>query len=129
MDTAAARFWYVWSGVLIGFFGFAWATMQIILALGVEWQVRRLISLGFGFVLFGIAIAIIWHWRHLAADEAPRPGGAAGRPRSSSPWPRSCSGCCGSWARCLCSGSRWWRWHCRRPLSCCSARSITSCGT
>jgi moderate conductance mechanosensitive channel len=68
MNTAAAWLWYVWSGALIGFFGFAWATMQILLALGVEWQLRRLVALGFGFVLFGIAIAIIWRHRQLAAD-------------------------------------------------------------
>ena len=69
MDMAAARFWYVWSAVLIGFFGFAWATLQILMPLGVEWQVRRLVALGFGFLLFGIAIAIIWRQRHLAVNE------------------------------------------------------------
>jgi small-conductance mechanosensitive channel len=79
MDTRAARFWYVWSGVLIGFFGFAWATLQILAALGVDWQVRRLIALGFGFVLFGIAIAIIWRRRHLAGDEEGVSPGRRGR--------------------------------------------------
>jgi small-conductance mechanosensitive channel len=79
MDTRAARFWYVWSGVLIGFFGFAWATLQILAALGVDWQVRRLIALGLGFVLFGIAIAIVWRRRHLAGDEKGVSPGRRGR--------------------------------------------------
>ena len=53
VDTAAAWFWYVWSGVLIGFFFFAWATMQILLVLGVGLPVRRVIGLALGLVLFG----------------------------------------------------------------------------
>jgi moderate conductance mechanosensitive channel len=69
MDTAAAWFWYVWSGVLIGFFFFAWATMQILLVLGVEFPVRRVIVLAFGFVLFGIGVAIIWRRPRTATDE------------------------------------------------------------
>jgi moderate conductance mechanosensitive channel len=69
MDTAAAWFWYVWSGVLIGFFFFAWATMQILLVLGVDLQVRRVIVLAFGFVLFGIGVAIIWRRPRPAGDE------------------------------------------------------------
>jgi moderate conductance mechanosensitive channel len=69
MDTAAAWFWYVWSGVLIGFFFFAWATMQILLVLGVELPVRRVIVLAFGFVLFGIGVAIIWRRPRPATDE------------------------------------------------------------
>jgi small-conductance mechanosensitive channel len=69
MDTAAARFWYIWSGVLIGFFFFAWATMQILLVLGVEFQIRRVIVLAFGFVLFGIGIAMIWRRPRPAAEE------------------------------------------------------------
>jgi moderate conductance mechanosensitive channel len=69
MDTAAAWFWYVWSGVLIGFFFFAWVTMEILAVLGVEGQVRRVILLAFGFVLFGIGIAIIWLRPRPAGDE------------------------------------------------------------
>jgi moderate conductance mechanosensitive channel len=53
---------------------------QILLALGVDDQVRRLVSLGFGLVLFGIAITIIWRQRRLADQE-----GAAAAPRSRTP--------------------------------------------
>jgi moderate conductance mechanosensitive channel len=79
VDTAGARFWYVWLGVLIGFFCFAWATIQVLLALGVEAQVRRLVALGFGFVLFAIAIAIVWRQRHLAAHPEGTSSGRRGR--------------------------------------------------
>jgi small-conductance mechanosensitive channel len=78
MDTAAAWFWYLWSGVLVGFFFFAWATTEILMALGVERQVLRLVGLGFGFVLFAIAVAIIWRQRHLAATH-DAPSGRRGR--------------------------------------------------
>jgi moderate conductance mechanosensitive channel len=69
VDTAAAWFWYVWSGVLIGFFFFAWATMQILLVLGVELPVQSVIGLALGLVLFGIGIAIIWRRPRPAGDE------------------------------------------------------------
>jgi moderate conductance mechanosensitive channel len=70
MDTAVAWFWYVWSGVLVGVFAFAWATLEILLALGVEWQVRRLIALAFGLVLLGLAIAVIWRRPGVAEGHA-----------------------------------------------------------
>jgi moderate conductance mechanosensitive channel len=78
MTTAAAWFWYVASGVVIGIFAFAWATMEVLAALGVEPQVRRLVALALGLVLFGLAIAIIWRQRHLAERE----GAAARRSRT-----------------------------------------------
>jgi moderate conductance mechanosensitive channel len=68
MTTEAAWFWYLATGVVVGVFAFAWATMEILAALRVEPQVRRLIALGLGLVLFSTAIAVIWRRRRLAAE-------------------------------------------------------------
>jgi moderate conductance mechanosensitive channel len=68
MTTEAAWFWYIATGGVVGVFAFAWGTMEVLAALGVEPQVRRLVALGLGLVLFGTAIAVIWRRRRLTAE-------------------------------------------------------------
>jgi moderate conductance mechanosensitive channel len=80
MTDEAARFWYVASGVVLGFAAFGWATMEVLIALGMESQPRRLIALTFGLGLLLIVIAIVRRQGRYAT--APEEAASARRGRT-----------------------------------------------
>jgi moderate conductance mechanosensitive channel len=66
MATATARFWFVWSAVLVGWFYFVKVTLAALATLGVSRPAGYLIALACGVVLVGLALYVVW--RHPARD-------------------------------------------------------------
>ena len=60
MATPSARFWFVWSTVLVGWFLFVQATLDLLAALGVSRPVGYLIGLACGVVLVGLTLYVVW---------------------------------------------------------------------
>jgi small-conductance mechanosensitive channel len=69
MSSRAARFWFVWSAILIGWFFFVQASLDLLGTLGLERGTGYLIGLSCGIVLLGLALYVVW--RHPGHDEAP----------------------------------------------------------
>jgi small-conductance mechanosensitive channel len=78
MATAAAWFWVWRIGAFVGWFAFAWVTLDLLGALGFEPVARRLIAYACTLVLLGLAIESAWR-RPLAAAPAPGDPSAARR--------------------------------------------------
>jgi moderate conductance mechanosensitive channel len=66
MATATARFWFVWSTVLVGWFAFVRITLDLLGLLGVGRPAGYLIGLACGVVLVGLSLYVVW--RHPARD-------------------------------------------------------------
>ncbi len=66
MATATARFWFVWSAVLIGWFFFVKITLSGLTTLGISRPAWYLVGLACGVVLVGLALYVVW--RHPARD-------------------------------------------------------------
>ena len=66
MATATARFWFVWSAVLVGWFFFVRLTLDGLAVLGVSRAAGYLVGLACGVVLVGLALYVVW--RHPARD-------------------------------------------------------------
>ena len=66
MATETARFWFVWSAVLVGWFFFVNRTLDVFAKLGISQGSRSLIALACGVVLVGLALYVVW--RHPARD-------------------------------------------------------------
>jgi small-conductance mechanosensitive channel len=66
MATPAAGFWFVWSAILIGWFFFARATLDLLTLLGVGRSAVYLVGLACGVVLVGLTLYVVW--RHPARD-------------------------------------------------------------
>jgi small-conductance mechanosensitive channel len=61
MATVTARFWFVWSAVLVGWFFFAKFTFDLLPVLGVGPQAQLLIGfLTFGPVMLGLTLIALW---------------------------------------------------------------------
>jgi moderate conductance mechanosensitive channel len=60
MATASARFWFVWSTVLVGWFFFVQATLDLLAGLGVSRPVGYLVGLACGVVLVGLTLYVVW---------------------------------------------------------------------
>ena len=60
MTTAAARFWFIWSAVITGWFFFVQHSLRILNELGVARDVIVLLGLPCGLVLLGFAIYTVW---------------------------------------------------------------------
>lgn len=58
--TVCARFWFVWSAVLVGWFAFGHFTYQLLPALGVAHEAAYLLALGFGLILLCLALIALW---------------------------------------------------------------------
>ncbi|HET6518687.1 MAG TPA: mechanosensitive ion channel domain-containing protein [Geminicoccaceae bacterium] len=70
MAAPAARFWFVWSAALIGWFFFVQATLDLLVTLGVDRPTGYLVGLACGVVLVGLTLFVVW--RHPTRDgEAP----------------------------------------------------------
>ena len=71
MATASARFWFVWSAVLIGWFVFVNITLDVLALLGVSEPAGYLVGLACGVVLVGLALFVVW--RHPERESGLRP--------------------------------------------------------
>ncbi|MGH6900985.1 MAG: mechanosensitive ion channel family protein, partial [Geminicoccaceae bacterium] len=66
MATASARFWFVWTAILVGWFFFVRITLALLAALGMSRPTGYLVALAGGVVLVGLALYVVW--RHPARD-------------------------------------------------------------
>jgi small-conductance mechanosensitive channel len=60
MATASARFWFLWSTVLIGWFAFVRITLDVLMMLGTSEPARALVALACGVVLVALALFVVW---------------------------------------------------------------------
>ena len=60
MSTPAARFWFVWSAMITGWFFFVQHSLHILNELGVARDVIVVLSLPCGLVLFAFALYTVW---------------------------------------------------------------------
>jgi hypothetical protein len=60
MATPSARFWFVWSTVLVGWFFFVKVTLDLLTALGVSRPAAYLVGLACGVVLVGLTLYVVW---------------------------------------------------------------------
>lgn len=60
ISTASAWFWHRRLGMLVGWFGFGWVTVQLLGVLGVSVEARHLIAYTLGLVLLAIGIESVW---------------------------------------------------------------------
>jgi small-conductance mechanosensitive channel len=70
MATATARFWFVWSTILVAWFFFVQATLDLLAMLGVSRAAGYLIGLACGVVLVGLTLFVVW--RHPARESGER---------------------------------------------------------
>ena len=68
MATASARFWFVWTAILVGWFFFVKITLALLAALGMSRPAGYLVALACGVVLVGLALYVVW--RHPAREGA-----------------------------------------------------------
>ncbi|HWT96919.1 MAG TPA: mechanosensitive ion channel family protein [Terriglobales bacterium] len=79
MTTEAARFWFVWSALITGWFFFAQHSLWILNELGVDHHAVVLIGIPCGLVLHGLAIYTVW-------ASPDRPGEHVSRTHRMGPW-------------------------------------------
>jgi small-conductance mechanosensitive channel len=60
MATSSARFWFVWTTVLVGWFCFVRVTLDLLAVLTVSQSARYLVGLAGGVVLVGLTLYVIW---------------------------------------------------------------------
>jgi small-conductance mechanosensitive channel len=70
MATPSARFWFVWSAILVGWFAFVSITMDVLATLGVSRPAGYLIGLLCGVVLVGLSLYVVW--RHPDRESGER---------------------------------------------------------
>jgi moderate conductance mechanosensitive channel len=70
MATPSARFWFVWSAILVGWFAFVRFTLDVLALLGVSRPAGYLIGLLCGVVLVGLSLYVVW--RHPDRESGER---------------------------------------------------------
>ena len=70
MATPSARFWFVWSAILVGWFAFVRITLDVLALLGVSRPAGYLIGLLCGVVLVGLSLYVVW--RHPERESGER---------------------------------------------------------
>ena len=60
MATPSARFWFVWSAIVVGWFAFVRITLDVLAALGVSRPAGYLVGLLCGVVLVGLSLYVVW---------------------------------------------------------------------
>ena len=70
MATPSARFWFVWSAILVGWFAFVRMTLDVLALLGVSPPAGYLIGLLCGVVLVGLSLYVVW--RHPERESGER---------------------------------------------------------
>jgi small-conductance mechanosensitive channel len=71
MATASARFWFVWSAILVGWFAFVNITLDVLTLLGVSEPARYLVGLACGVILTVLTLFVVW--RHPERESGLRP--------------------------------------------------------
>ena len=66
MATASARFWFVWTTILVGWFFFVQVTLDLLAVLGASRPAVYLVGLACGVVLVGLTLHVVW--RHPARE-------------------------------------------------------------
>jgi small-conductance mechanosensitive channel len=66
MATASARFWFVWTTILVGWFFFVQVTLDLLAVLGASRPAVYLVGLACGVVLVGLTLYVVW--RHPARE-------------------------------------------------------------
>src|SRR5262245_14232057 len=72
MADAAARFWFIWSGILVAYFSIVKVTFDLLPMLGVSRIGDSLFGVLCGIGLLGLALYVVW--RYPALDGRPREG-------------------------------------------------------
>jgi small-conductance mechanosensitive channel len=70
LSTSAARYWFVWSAVLVGAFYAMEGTFRLVPVLGATLETRTLVGIALSVLVLGLALVVIW--RRPAADGTPR---------------------------------------------------------
>ena len=70
MATPSARFWFVWSAILVGWFAFVRITLDVLALLGVSQPAGYLVGLLCGVVLVGLSLYVVW--RHPDRESGER---------------------------------------------------------
>jgi small-conductance mechanosensitive channel len=70
MATPSARFWFVWSAVLVGWFAFVRITLDVLALLGVSRPAWYLIGMLCGVVLVALSLYVVW--RHPDRESGER---------------------------------------------------------
>ncbi|MGQ0674757.1 MAG: mechanosensitive ion channel domain-containing protein [Rhodospirillales bacterium] len=60
MSTETAWFWHKRLGLLVGWFGFGWVTVQILSILGISAEARQLVAYTLGLGLLAIGLEAVW---------------------------------------------------------------------
>lgn len=60
MATRTARFWFIWSAILVGWFFFVQFTLGVLATLGLRRESWYLVGLACGVVLLGLALTSLW---------------------------------------------------------------------
>jgi len=60
MATAAARFWLVWSAILVGYYFFVRLSLGLLTALGLSRPAGYLVGVTCAIVLLGLALYVVW---------------------------------------------------------------------
>lgn len=80
LATATARYWFVWSTVLVGAFFFAKGTFRLVPVLGANLTARTLIGIALSFVVLVLALNVLWR------RPAPDGNGMAQRSHEPATW-------------------------------------------
>ena len=60
MVTATARFWFIWSPILVGYYFFVKVTLDLLATLGVGRAAGYLVGMMCGIVLLGLTLFVVW---------------------------------------------------------------------
>jgi moderate conductance mechanosensitive channel len=74
MATRTARFWFVWSTILVGWFLFVRVSLDLLALLGVSRPAVYLIGLTCGVVLVGLTLYVVWRHPDRMSGAPARPG-------------------------------------------------------
>jgi small-conductance mechanosensitive channel len=78
MSTAVACFWFRRLGLLVGWFAFGWATVELLETLGVAPDARRVAAYSLGLGLLALGLEAVWRQPRPAAAATAGGGGRLG---------------------------------------------------
>jgi small-conductance mechanosensitive channel len=60
MTTEQARFWFRWTGIILGWFAFGWVTISLLRTLGFELHARRLVADALLLIQLALLLTVLW---------------------------------------------------------------------